>query len=669
MSKFNYRQDIDGIRAIAILGVLFYHLDLPYFPAGFLGVDVFFVISGFLITGLIKKELQEAGSFSFRAFYVRRFKRLFPALIVVLLLTTIVAIFSMSSTLLERFGGGLVASLLGISNIYFFKEVDYFDVIAHYKPLLHLWSISIEEQFYMFWPFIFLFLFKIRKLFGVVLILFFITLSLYLNEIFQDGDFQFSNNSLTFLNEYVSNGHSTVFYLLPFRAYEFMIGALLVFISARHVANNNMLDLLFFTGFVMVMLSFTIFDGDTKFSLYSALTPVIGTSLMIYSGKNSRLNFILTNKLIVGIGLISYSLYLFHWPVIVFYDYFTLNVERNFDRVLYIVIISFVFSILSYKFIEQPFRAKAGKNTLYKKHRNIYIYTGIFVYFILLWLGSNMYQNNGWSWRISGLNGINNANDFHIKYYGGQGYPYVGGVNTKHSADVVVLGDSHARHYMEGLYELYTKENNLNLYIASTSCISLPAFTRTTAGQNWNKLCPDTLSKGLQYITNGNNPLVIISASWIFQMSVADLLNSNKNRKYKKITVNDIINGIDKLKEKIGDSKLIVIGMVPGASHNLAEFYSRPDAFLWMRENSKLESSIIKKIRLNFNEKIRKYSENGSFIFLDPHKALCKNNLCKNVGVKGDLIYSDISHLSKYGSIEVIKYFLPIINKLQYKGK
>lgn len=664
MLKFDYRHDIDGLRAIAILGVLFYHLDLAYFPAGFLGVDVFFVISGFLITRLIYKELQEAGSFSFKAFYIRRFRRLFPALIVVLLLTTIIAILTMSSTLLERFGGGLVSSLLGIANIYFFTEVGYFDLNANFKPLLHLWSISIEEQFYMLWPLIFLFIFKLKKLWGVVLIILFIFLSLYLNAIFQDGDFQFSYNSLTFLNEYVSNGQSTVFYLLPFRAYEFLIGALLVLLSANLVTNNKIQDLLFFTGFVLVILSFSIFDRNTQFSLFTSLTPVVGTSLMIYSGQNSRLNFILTNKLIVGIGLISYSLYLIHWPVIVFYDYLTLNIEKNFERVLSIVVISFIFSILSYKFIEQPFRSKAGKYKHFKNHQNLYLFIGIFLYLILLWTGSNIYQNNGWSWRITRLIDTNNAYDFHRKYYGGNGYPYVGGVNTEYPADVVVLGDSHARQYMEGLFKSYTKEKNLNLYIASASCITLPSFTRVTAGHNWNQLCPNTLSQGLKFIENGNNPLVIISASWIFQMSVADLLDRNNNRKSKQIMVDDIIDGIEKLKEKIGDSKLIVIGMVPGASYNLAELYSRPDVFSWIGENSQLESSAIQKNRLNFNDKMQKYSEKGGFVFLDPHNALCKNNLCKNVSINGDLIYSDTNHLSKFGSIEVIKYFLPIIDKL-----
>ena len=163
MNKLNYRSDIDGIRAIAIISVLLFHIDSTYLSGGFIGVDIFFVISGFLITNLIKKEIESTGKFSFTNFYIRRIRRLFPALIVVLVLTTISATLILSPTHLSRFGGALTSSLFSLSNLYFWLEADYFDESSKLKPLLHTWSLSIEEQFYFVWSITLMFLMKLRK--------------------------------------------------------------------------------------------------------------------------------------------------------------------------------------------------------------------------------------------------------------------------------------------------------------------------------------------------------------------------------------------------------------------------------------------------------------------------------------------------------------------------
>ncbi|EFU70275.1 acyltransferase [Aliarcobacter butzleri JV22] len=157
MSKIKYRADIDGLRAIAILSVLIFHLDAKYLSGGFVGVDIFFVISGFLITSIIKKEIEETSSFNFKNFYIRRIRRLFPALFVTLAITTIIVAFIFSPTHLSSYGGSLVTSLLSVSNFFFWVESDYFDVSSKVKPLLHTWTLSIEEQFYLIWPITLLF--------------------------------------------------------------------------------------------------------------------------------------------------------------------------------------------------------------------------------------------------------------------------------------------------------------------------------------------------------------------------------------------------------------------------------------------------------------------------------------------------------------------------------
>ena len=229
MLKNKYRSDIDGLRAIAVLAVLFFHLEIPYFGGGFVGVDIFFVISGFLITRLIKGEIDNTGSFDFKRFYVRRIRRLFPALFVTLLSTAIVSAFVFSPSHLERFGGALSSALLSVSNFYFWLESDYFDLSAILKPLLHTWSLSIEEQFYLIWPVSLFFLIKLKKKWVAPFVLLFATLvSLYLNFVFADGNVQLINQYVPFLEDKINHGRSTIFFLMPFRIFEFAIGGLLV---------------------------------------------------------------------------------------------------------------------------------------------------------------------------------------------------------------------------------------------------------------------------------------------------------------------------------------------------------------------------------------------------------------------------------------------------------
>ena len=199
----NYRADIDGLRAIAIVSVLLFHLDLAFFAGGFVGVDIFFVISGFLITSLLRNELLTTGRIDLGSFYTRRFRRLLPALLVTLMATTCAAVLLLSPIYLERFGGALASAVLGLSNHYFWAEADYFDLSAKIKPLLHTWSLSIEEQFYLIWPITLSALFnsRLRRLIPYCLLLAaFISLSL--NLIFGSGGGGLGINENNFINSF-----------------------------------------------------------------------------------------------------------------------------------------------------------------------------------------------------------------------------------------------------------------------------------------------------------------------------------------------------------------------------------------------------------------------------------------------------------------------------------
>jgi hypothetical protein len=281
-----------------------------------------------------------------------------------------------------------------------------------------------------------------------------------------------------------------------------------------------------------------------------------------------------------------------------------------------------------------------------------------------------MYIKDGWEWRINtpiNFENIGDSKNFHKKFYGGEGY-LSGGIKTNKPADIVVIGDSHARHYMEGLYKVFAKPNKLNLYSNSgTSCIMLPMFTRTTKGYDWDNVCPNSLKKGLSYVYKGeNSPIVIISELWLYQISIADILDKERKRKNIKVAPNDIIEGIYKLKQQIGNSMLVVIGIVPGAGYNLYDIFTRPrPVFFTFFNSAKYLSTKPVQVQLDFNNKLKEASlKSGKFIFLDPHDILCKDEKCRNLDSEKHLIYSDAYHLSKYGSIEVIKGFYPKLIKL-----
>lgn len=667
MSKINYRSDIDGLRAIAIISVLLFHLDSSYLSGGFVGVDIFFVISGFLITSIIKNEVETTGNFSFKNFYIRRVRRLFPALFVVSFFTTIFAALTLSPTHLSSFGGALASSFLSLSNFYFWVEADYFDVSSKLKPLLHTWSLSIEEQFYLIWPISLLLLLKIKNKSYIYLVLFLIVvMSFYMNDRFDDGSVSLINNYLPSLQEYIADGKSTIFFLLPFRLYEFIFGAVIVWLISYKLKHTYLYDILFVSGLLLIGYSVLFFTEELLFPSYYAVLPTLGAAFLIYSGAVSRFNIVLSNKLTVGLGLISYSLYLIHWPMIVFWNYLaSTTIYQN----IFIAIASIVLAFLSYKYIEQPFRKKRfDLATSYWK------YSSVAAFAIMGYIGINMYTYNGWEWRMKSpvvFENVGDSKNFHKKFYGGEGYPYKGAVYTDKPADIVVIGDSHARHYMEGLYEVLAKPNNLNLYNNSgMSCIMLPFFTRTTEGQNWDKMCPNALNEGLKYLQQGDqNSILIISESWVTQMEYADLLDEQGNRRNIKITAKEVSNAIIELKSKIGNRTLIVIGQVPGAEDNLYDIFTRPRPIFFGNDTDKYITSEPREDFIRFNDYLKKVAlQTNKFIFLNPFDVLCKNNVCKNLNEQKHLIYSDKNHLSKYGSVEVINGFMPELKNILLKG-
>jgi peptidoglycan/LPS O-acetylase OafA/YrhL len=383
----NYRPDIDGLRTVAVLSVVFFHLGWQWIPGGYIGVDLFFVISGYLITKILRDEIDRTGTLDFRAFYLRRARRLFPALFIALVGTTIAAAILFSPQHMERYGGELASAVLSVSNFYFHMESGYFDTEGLFKPLLHTWSLGVEEQFYLVWPVAMLLTIRYARgawAPGVILLLSLTTLA-----------------ASQFL---VSRGEE-IFFLTPLRMFEFGIGALLVWVIYR--PSNAVSEASVVAGLALIAGSALLYTEATPFPSAYALMPCIGAVLVIFGGNALYSGWLLRNPVSVWIGLISYSLYLVHWPIVVFYNLTiegAVDAEGNavlaipFAMSLVLLAVMILLAWAMYAFVEQPFRGGGARRGFGTNARFV---TGAAVSAAVLTLtGAHAYATGGWLWRL-----------------------------------------------------------------------------------------------------------------------------------------------------------------------------------------------------------------------------------------------------------------------------
>jgi peptidoglycan/LPS O-acetylase OafA/YrhL len=335
-SALRYRPDVDGLRAVAVLAVVFYHYGFWQVPGGFVGVDIFFVISGFLITGLICNEMLE-GRFTIRHFYERRVRRIFPALFAMLAVASVAAWVLLFPVDFEAYAKSLIATAFFAANFEFWREVGYFDLAASFKPLLHLWSIAVEEQFYLLFPAL-LFLTGTssrRKLLMTIGALFVLSLACSIWEVGQSA--------------------ATAFYLLPSRMWELMLGAL-VSIAPLPALPRWWREALSLAGAALIGWTIWTYDRWMPFPGMAAMAPCLGAALLIYAGgKDSAISRALSLKPVVFVGLISYSLYLWHWPVLVFVQ-IALNRALHPGEIYACIALSFALAVFSWRYIETPIR-------------------------------------------------------------------------------------------------------------------------------------------------------------------------------------------------------------------------------------------------------------------------------------------------------------------------
>lgn len=458
--KPDYRPDIDGLRAIAVLSVIAFHAFPSWVRGGFIGVDVFFVISGFLITNLIQDSLQQQ-SFRFSAFYAGRVRRLFPSLILVLLACQIFGWFALLSDEYKALGKHIAGSAVFIPNLIFWTESGYFDYAADAKPLLHLWSLGIEEQFYLFWPVVIWLGFKVGvstiKIGAAILLV-----SLMLNLIM------------------VEEAASAAFFLPITRMWELLTGGLLacmlrsqtvIVMSIRTTLAQNLLaaQVVSILGLTLLLLGAFFLEQDLAFPGGWALVPVVGAGAILMSQASWINQVVLSNRLLVWVGLISFPLYLWHWPLLSFAKILLLG-KPDWPVRMALVALSFVLAGLTYYFVERPIRF--GRSLPAKT------YALVTIMIVVGSLGLATFLQDGFSSRVANKEVEAQLADLKFDLPDSQEWYCA---NSRHDSPrchatgpepaVVVIGDSHALMIYPALRARFkAKGQTIGMYGASDGC-------------------------------------------------------------------------------------------------------------------------------------------------------------------------------------------------------
>ena len=487
----SYRPDLDALRAIAVIGVVLFHVGLTQASGGFVGVDVFFVISGFLITRLIITDL-ERGTFSFLQFYQRRIRRIFPALMLMLLVCSIACTWLLLPDDLRRYGQSTAAAALSASNVWFWMKTNYFDGPALFKPLLHTWSLAVEEQFYLFFPLFLRCIWPFGRMWVPLILATCAALSFAACVAIMRSD------------------PSAAFYLTPFRAWELLMGGLLATGAVPLIARVAWREAAAAVGLAMILIAVLTYSELTDFPGTAALLPCLGTALIIHAGSSGpcSVSKALAIKPLVSVGLISYSLYLWHWPIIVLARYLTID-ELHWPSATVLVAASLATATLSYHLVEEPFRAARGQRP------SIILAAGAAVTMAATAIGLIIYAGHGWPGRfaadvtrLENYRTSENPNEDKCLKVGLQLAPRSPcTIGDPAKASVFLWGDSHAG-VMYGALSTIAKQGPSTVYAATSRCPPL-------LGLGTDDACVRGNDRRLQYVrAHPQIRTVILAARW-----------------------------------------------------------------------------------------------------------------------------------------------------------
>lgn len=657
-----YRKDIDGLRGVAILSVLFFHINNSFLPGGFVGVDIFFVISGFLITSIIAKSIREQ-RFSFIHFYIKRIRRIFPALFVVLLISFVVGFLILTIDDFAFYAKTLRYSMLQVSNIFFMKRAGYFDPGIENNLLLHTWSLGVEEQFYVIYPLILFALIKYTNSSKVILY----WLGALLVASFIISEY------------YIDNDHRVAFFSLQSRFWEFLCGAIIAINTKKLTGRAN--NAVGMAGLALIVASVFI-SSKNYFPGFGALMPVIGSAMVIFSShEKSTISYkILSNKFLLFIGVISYSLYLWHWLIIAAYkDFMEVN-NINIIGASVITILSVALSYLSWKYIENPFRKKKSLSdevlfTLkIPKFVKIKFYTPFLVSLLVIApllniafdIKSDYKKRYGVKWsnlRMSEpskdgelkkqLNNFTNKNcglkGFNLGFCQGR---------VDDNFEVLLIGDSHAEHYANAV-DVWAKKRGLSVFmVAKGGCPLLSGLSDEKSDPFCDNINID-INRALKTIKTIK--YVFIASKW--NMYGADKNSLMKDEKGEKLSLAEtrisFEQQFDDLLKKVSDMNLnvIVLTQVP-KMHPVAKKYNDKinlplTKIINPYDKNKNYNLIDLQEYLDMtaynNQAIRKIaSKYKNVSIFDPIDHMCDDKFCYSIR-EGNVLYLNDGHLNILG--------------------
>ena len=616
-----YRRDVDGLRAVAVMAVVLYHAGMPAFGGGFVGVDVFFVISGFLITSIIASEIRD-GTFSIGRFYERRIRRIFPALFAVVAFSGVVASVLFLPDDFREFGDSIVAATLFVSNIFFWQTSDYFAGPAHLKPLLHTWSLSVEEQFYIVFPAVLWASHRhgrgrwIAWLAPIAVLSF--TLSVW---------------------GAVHKPYST-FFLAPARAWELLLGSLVALGAFPEIQRRALREALGIGGLALIASAVCMFSIETTFPGLNALLPCVGAALIIHAGQYSsgkssetastRVARLLSLRPAVFMGLISYSLYLWHWPLLAFGRYWN-GGSLSMPQTTTLLAAALALSVVSWKFIEQPFRTRSIRLSQIQIFR-----AAAAVMLMAAGLGSLAHITNGWAGRypdyqppkIAGHDELKSRHCFLGQEQSPADYAGVEACRSgsRNGTKVLVWGDSFAAHLVPGL--------------AGDGAMSVFQYTAAA--------CPPVLGlevkrrphcrafneNALGLIRDMRPDVVVLSARWAAYMP-------------RWLATGQIQATIDRL-NKAG-TKVIVVGQSPSFD------FANPYDFVYRKGTARAA--------VNFDRALNQsLSALREAAFFDPLPVFCDKSDCA-LRDGADYLFVDGGHYSLAGSARLGLKLRPLIDR------
>lgn len=643
MKKPTYREDIDALRGISVALVVLFHAVPGFFPGGFIGVDVFFVISGYLITSIMLLS-HGNGNFSLVDFYARRIRRIFPAMLLVLSMALILGWLFLFPEEYFQLGGHVRSSVIFLLNFDLINEIGYFNVDSTYKPLVHFWTLSIEEQYYMLWPILLLGFLKVSKkpewfFLGVAVISF--ALNLY----------------------FVSDYQDEVYFHTATRLWQLAVGSLIAAITVNRDLPER--KSLFFTGVVTIIFAGLIINEDSLYPGLLALMPVCGAVLVILS--NAKFSTFLG---LSALGLISYSLYLWHWLLISF-SYIYLGREPGFGAMTLLVAVSVMMAYLTFRYVEPiRYRNKVVRGLLLAA-----IAVGLSGLYVEL--RSGVPERSSVSYFVKSERQFTrtpavdaSCNSYVVEKLGEERiFYYCRAENLESNKLIAIVGDSHAHAWFPGLAKIAEKHGYGALLLANSGC---PPFLGFEWGRNSEERikCQDSIGQIIKLLaTDARIKKVVLTSRGPFyihgdvdgdftEVSVAESLENYIDK--SRLNYDTYKMGFQETLSRIGQfdhvHEIFYLLENPELDFLPKEVIPRPYDFFEISVNRSLMDKGLYLKRMARYRQVVQEVESAKLKLLDPVDVLCDKAKCYSF-IDGNFVYADDDHFSVYGSRLVSRYF------------